>query len=82
MKLRNTIDGNDYPYITVTMGMSGHFAVMIWWNPELGGFEEPWDTGIGRYSKIEKAIAEAKSWAKDEDIDFRYLNEIIKGGYK
>jgi hypothetical protein len=82
MTIRATVNETEYPYITVTSGMSGYFAVMVWWNPEMGGFEEPWDTGIGRYHDSKQAIQEAKAWAKDQDIDFRYGGETIKGTYK
>lgn len=70
-----------YPYISISHGMSGYFAVMIWWNPDLGGFEEPYDTGIGRFSTSLKAIQEGQSWAKEQDIDFVYHNEVIPGSY-
>lgn len=57
------------PFISVTQGMSGHFAVLMWWNPE--GFYEPWDTGFGRYSTREEAIREARSWAEAEELEVR-----------
>jgi hypothetical protein len=49
--------------------ISGYFAVEYWWNPD--GFWEPWQTGIGRYSTKEEAIAEARYWAETEGIEFR-----------
>lgn len=58
-------------YVTVTKGMSGYFAVTMWWNPE-DGFWEPWDTGIGRYEKEDDAIDEGKFIAEDEGIPFTY----------
>jgi hypothetical protein len=58
-------------FITVTQGMSGYFAVLMWWNPELGGFWEPWQTGCGRYASREQAVAEAKSWARDEELEYK-----------
>lgn len=61
-------NGRIYPHVTVTSGMSGYFAVLIWWNPE--GFAEPYNTGIGRYKNIGSAIAEAKDWAKSEEIPY------------
>jgi hypothetical protein len=57
-------------YITVTQGMSGYFAVHVWWNPD-PGFWEPYQTGVGRYRSIEEAMREAKSWAADEGLEFR-----------
>jgi hypothetical protein len=56
------------PYITITKGMRGWFAVMIWWNPE--GFEEPYQTGIGSYKWPEQAEPEARDWADAEGIEF------------
>lgn len=57
------------PYITITSGMRGYFAVMVWWNPE--GFWEPWQTGFGSYKNKLDAIPEAKDWAKLEEIEFK-----------
>ncbi len=58
-------------YITVTNGMSGWFAVEVWWNPEMDGFWEPYDTGYGRYATKEEAVAEGKVWAENEGMEFR-----------
>lgn len=59
------------PYITVTEGMSGFFAVMLWWNPDMDGFWEPWQAGVGRYAKKEDAEMEAREWAEAEELEFR-----------
>jgi hypothetical protein len=58
-------------YITTTHGGSGYFAVMLWWNPDMGGFYEPWTTGAGRYETKEEAEAEARDWADAEGLKFR-----------
>lgn len=59
-------------FITVTgPALSGFFATMYWWNSDDGGFYEPFMTGIGRHSKREDAVAEAKQWAEDEGMEFR-----------
>ena len=63
------------PYITVTEGMSGHFAVLVAWNPELGGFWEPYQTGIGRYRERSEAIAEGRDWAELEGLQFEVPHE-------
>jgi len=57
-------------FVSVTEGMSGHFAVIFWWNPELGGFWEPWDTGIGRYPNEDEARVEAIALADAEGIPY------------
>lgn len=57
-------------HITITQGMSGYFAVMVWWNPDMGGFWEPYDTGTGRYSTAADAEPEAMQWARDEGIKY------------
>lgn len=59
-----------YPYITTTSGGSGFFAVMIWLNPDMGGFEEPWQTGIGRYKSSAQAAIEAREWAAAEELEY------------
>lgn len=64
-------DEKKEPYITITLGGSGYFPVKLWWNPELGGFWEPWSTGVGRYKTREGAIPEAKAWAEAEDLEFK-----------
>lgn len=63
-------DAEHAPYITVTHGMSGYFAVMLWWNPDMDGFYEPWDTGMGRYSTSAEAEQEAMEWAEEEDLRY------------
>ena len=56
-------------YVTVTHGMRGYFAVLIWTNPD-GNFQEPWSTGLASYKTAEEAYPEAQSWAKDEGVPF------------
>lgn len=57
------------PFITVSNGLRGWFAVNMWWNPEHDGFYEPWNTGCGSYETREGAIKEAKAWAEADGID-------------
>lgn len=59
------------PFITVTHGMSGYFAVMMNWNEELGGFYEPCQTGFERFNNKDTAIAEALQWAIAEEVGYR-----------
>jgi len=67
-------------YVTTTEGMSGHFAVLLWWNDEpqqlqqLNGFWEPWSTGAGRYPDQESAEEEAQFIARDEELFY------VRGG--
>ena len=56
------------PYVTITHGMRGYFAVLVSWNPE--GFWEPEQSGIGSYEWPEQAEPEAKDWANAEEIKF------------
>ena len=62
-------------FVTVTCGMSGYFAVMMWWNandPDIPeGFWEPWQSGIGRYATREEAEAEGRLWAECEGVEFK-----------
>lgn len=62
----------DFPVIAITSGMSGYFAVLYWWNPEDGGFPEPFETGFGRYPKTLKgeldAINEAITWSENDGV--------------
>lgn len=66
--------GVQYPYITVTSGMSGYFAVLVWLNteePDLGPFPEPYDTGEGRYETAAEAAEEGRIWAQMMELPFR-----------
>lgn len=58
-------------HVDITEGMSGHFAVIIWWNPDMGGFWEPWDTGKGRYATPVEAYLEAKAIGEAEGLPVR-----------
>lgn len=57
-------------FMTVTEGMSGYFAVMFWFNPSMGGFWEPFDTGFGRYRTEDEARVEAIRWADEEGVPY------------
>ena len=59
-------------YMTISQGISGcWFAVLVWKNPDMGGFYEPYDTGVGRYATPDEAEKEARMWAADEGVEFR-----------
>ena len=67
--------------ITVTSGLSGHFAVHMWFNTEdeeMGGFWEPWQSGIGRYATKEEAEIEAKSWAEMDELPCELKTQVQK----
>jgi hypothetical protein len=57
-------------FITITKGLRGWFAVHMWWNKELDGFWEPWQSGIGSFENKADAIKEGKQWADAEGLDF------------
>lgn len=61
---------NKKPYITISSGMSGWFAVMLWYAPQHGGFWEPWETGFGRWETRDEAIEEGRDWAEAEEMEF------------
>lgn len=59
------------PYVTITQGLRGHFAVLMYWNDEPGaGFWEPWQSGIGSYRDAEGAAKEAQEWADAEGLEY------------
>jgi hypothetical protein len=62
-------------YITVYESISGWKAVMLWWAPEMGGFWEPWTTGVGAYGTEAEAEVEGKQWASEEGLEFRKRGE-------
>lgn len=62
-------------WVTITKGISGYFAVIMWINnetPELGPFAEPWDTGMGRYTDPEHAKFEARAIAEDNNLPYQF----------
>lgn len=58
-------------YITVYESVGGWKALLVWWNPEMGGFWEPYQTGIGFYETREGATEEAKMWSLAEGLEFK-----------
>lgn len=57
-------------FITTYQSVGGWKAVQYWWNPDMGGFWEPWDTGLGRYADEAAAIEEAQIWADAEGLEY------------
>ena len=57
-------------FITVYQTWGGWNSVMMWWNAELGGYWEPWQTGMGPYDTREEAVRDGKSWAIEEKLEF------------
>lgn len=57
------------PFITVTHAISGWFAIMLAWSPDLDDWE-PIERGFGRYPTKEGAVAEGKAWALAEEVEF------------
>jgi len=58
------------PFVTVSSGMRGSFAVLVFWDKE-GGIWDVWQTGIGSYPTALGAIQEAHDWADAEGLEFR-----------
>lgn len=62
-------DEDHSPFVTISHGLRGWFAVIMWWNAEDGpGFWEPWQSGIGSYKTPQLARTEAVIWAKAEGL--------------
>ncbi len=57
-------------YVTTTKGMFQYFAVVMWWNPENGGFWEPYDTGLCRFDLLENAAADGIEMAQEMGIKY------------
>lgn len=58
-------------FVTTYQSMGGWKAVLMWFNPDMGGFWEPWQTGMGGYDTEENAILEAQEWAEAEGLEYR-----------
>lgn len=80
-KLRKTMKYDEIknPVVTVTHGMRGWFAVTMWWNPDMGGFWEPWETAENSWPTAEQAAVDGRLWAKNEGLEFQ---EIESGSGK
>jgi hypothetical protein len=61
-------------FITVYKPIAGWKAVQYWWNPDLGGFWEPWQTGFCAFNTEQSAIDDALFWAEMEDLPFYYAS--------
>lgn len=55
------------PFITVSAGWGGWFAVMCTWDEEINGYTM-WLSGVGRYKNKAEAVREARMWAEDEGV--------------
>jgi hypothetical protein len=66
------------PYVTVSRGLRGFYAVLVVWEEE-GGFFEPFMTGNGSYATEKEAVPEAVAWARDERISFELQGYDDKG---
>lgn len=58
-------------YITVYKPIAGWKAVMVWWNPDMGGFWEPYQTGEFAFATRDEAVTDAKIWAEVEGLEFK-----------
>lgn len=58
------------PYVTISQGGNGFYAVLCTWNEEHGGFYEPYNKGDTLRTR-EEAIEDAKDWAKAENVEYR-----------
>lgn len=65
-----TEDTKKTGYISVYKPIAGWKAIQYWWNPDMEGFWEPWQTGSFAFATKEEAIEDAKFWAMCDDIPF------------
>ena len=63
-------------FVDIYLPIAGHNAVMYWWNTDLGGFWEPYETSPMAFESAKKAYAYAKAWAKDEDLPYVEHKEL------
>lgn len=62
----------DHPgYVTVTYGLRGYFAVLMAWNPDHGGFYEPWNSADFSHRTRAAAVVDAREWALAEGVECR-----------
>lgn len=65
-------------FIDIYLPIAGHKAVQYWWNEdkELGGFWEPWETGMCAWRTAKEAYLDAKMWAEAEGIPYIHHPEL------
>lgn len=57
-------------WISVYRPISGWKAICYWWNPDMGGFWEPWQTGDSAWKTQLAAVIDAKTWAEADDLPY------------
>lgn len=66
-------------FVTVYQPIAGFKAVQYWWNAEeFGGFHEPWQTGFCAYGERARAVDDAISWARAEELPVVLSSEDIE----
>lgn len=58
------------PYVTVSQGLHGYYAVLVIWR-RVEGIYEPFMTGVDLYRTELDAVPEAVAWARDERVVFK-----------
>ena len=58
------------PFVTTYLPVAGWKAVYYWWNPDQGGFWEPWQTSDFAFATEDEAEAYGKGWAESEEISY------------
>lgn len=62
-------------FMTAYQSISGWNAVEMWWNPDMGGFWEPYDVRRVQSDTPEPALAVARIWATESGKPFVSLDE-------
>lgn len=58
-------------FVTTYQSIAGWNAVHVWWNPDLGGFWEPYDVQRVQSADEAPAIEAAKAWAAELGLEYR-----------
>lgn len=62
------------PFVTITQGIRGHFAVIFHFNthdsPDGAGFWEPWDTHPSSFGNRELCAPAAIAWANAMGVPY------------
>lgn len=62
-------------FMTAYQSIAGWNAVEMWWNPEHGGFWEPYDVRRVQSEDSAPALVAAKQWAAESGKPFIGLDE-------
>lgn len=57
-------------FVSIYKPIAGWKAIHMWWNPEMGGFWEPYETSPFAFNTEQKAYEFSQQWAEELEIPY------------